>query len=117
MRPRHRLSALLGLLLALPAAARAQELSVLDPLQARWILQEVSGDAAFEHVRFMSAFHRPGGGHDNLWTVAQYHADKAEDFGLQRVALLEQPFQAPPWKATHATCLRRSRTGGHHAAP
>ena len=44
---------LLAVLLA-AGRAQAQELSVLDAPTTRWITQEVSGDAAYVHIRFMT---------------------------------------------------------------
>ena len=67
-----------------PLAGRsaAQELSVLDASLTRWITQEVSGDAAYEHVRFMTTtYHRPNGGSDGLMKVAQYYEAKAHELG------------------------------------
>ena len=61
----------LGILGCLSArAAAAQDLSILDPGHTQLISQEISGDAAYGHVRFMSQFHRPRGGSDGLWSVA-----------------------------------------------
>ena len=49
-----------ALVLALTSSSLAQELSVLDASSTRWITREVSGDAAYEHVRFMTTtYHRP----------------------------------------------------------
>ncbi len=82
--------------------APAQELPILDPAVARYILQEVSGDAAYEHVRFMTQFHRPGGGADGLWRVAEYYETKARALGLTDVRLIKQADDRRPWNATFA---------------
>jgi len=82
--------------------ALAQELSVLDAARERWIRQEVSGDAAFEHVRFMSQFHRPRGGSDGLWRVAEYYETKAREYGLSDVRLIRQEATNRPWNARFA---------------
>lgn len=97
--------ALTGCTLAALAFARAgdaQELSVLDPDDARLIAQEVSGDAAYEHIRYMTQFHRPRGGSDGLWRVAEYVRDQAEAFGMSDVQLIRQAATTPPWNATFA---------------
>src|SRR5262245_38569490 len=76
----------------------AQELTVLDPQLTRWITQEVSGDAAYEHVRFMTTtYHRPSGGSDGLMKVARYYEAKAREVGLADVKLIRQTFDERPW--------------------
>lgn len=86
----------------LAAASTAQDLSVLDPARARWIRAEVSGDAAFEHVRFMTQFHRPRGGSDGLMRVAQYYQAQLEALGLADVQLIRQADTDRPWNARAA---------------
>ncbi len=82
--------------------AQAQDLSLLDPAQTQLISQEISGDAAYGHIRFMTQFHRPRGGSDGLWTVAEYVAAKATEFGLSDVQLIKQASTTIPWNATFA---------------
>lgn len=69
----------------------AQELSVLPRRHVQLITQEVSGDASYEHMRFTTQFHKPGGGADGLWLIAQYVEQKAKEFGLEDVQLIKQP--------------------------
>jgi len=90
------------LCLSAAGATAAQDLPVLDRGIARYILQEVSGDAAYEHIRHMTQFHRPGGGADGLWKVAQYYEAKARELGLQNVRLIKQADDSRPWNATFA---------------
>jgi len=90
------------LILASTDLVHAQELPVLDPLQTQLILQEISGDAAYEHIRFMTQFHRPGGGADGLWAVAEYYDRKAREFGLEDVSLIKQNYSRRPWNAEFA---------------
>ena len=88
-----------------PLAGRsaAQELSVLDASLTRWITQEVSGDAAYEHVRFMTTtYHRPNGGSDGLMKVAQYYESKARELGLADVQLIRQAYDERPWNGRFA---------------
>lgn len=82
--------------------ATGQDLPVLDRGVTRYILQEISGDAAYEHIRFMTRFHRPGGGADGLWKVAQYYEAKAREAGLQDVRLIKQADDSRPWNAAFA---------------
>jgi hypothetical protein len=80
----------------------AQSLPLLDPTHAALIKQEVSGDAAYEHIRHNTQFHRPRGGSDGLWQVAQYYEQKAREFGLVDVRLIRQAYTTPPWNARSA---------------
>lgn len=80
----------------------AQELPLLDRPATESIIQEISGDASYEHIRFMTQFHRPGGGADGLWYVAEYVADKAEEYGLEDVEIIKQDYTRPPWNARFA---------------
>lgn len=79
-----------------------QELPLLDHQSTAKIIQEISGDASYEHIRFMTQFHRPGGGADGLWYVAEYIADKAKEFGLEDVEIIKQKYTRIPWNARFA---------------
>ncbi|MCS7081442.1 MAG: M28 family peptidase [Bacteroidetes bacterium] len=86
--------------LAAPTWGSGQEFVLLPPEQVRWIWQEVSGDAAYEHIRYMTQFHRPGGGADGLWQVAEYVAQKAREYGLENIRVIRQPYGSRrPWNA------------------
>lgn len=98
-RPRLALSAAL---LVSAGTAAAQTLPILDSARTRLITEEISGDAAYAHMRFMTQFHRPRGGDNNLWTVAEYHERKAKDYGLTDVSLIKQASTTRPWNATFA---------------
>ena len=99
----HRPAVTLAVLCLLPAAALSgQVLPLLDPARTRLITEEISGDAAYAHMRFMTQFHRPRGGDNNLWTVAEYHDRKAREYGLQDVRLIKQASTTRPWNATFA---------------
>jgi len=89
-------------IVAIPDAARGQDLRILDASQARLISQEVSGDAAYEHIRHNTQYHRPGGGSNGLWKVAEYYAGKAREYGLADVSLIKQASTTPPWNARFA---------------
>lgn len=95
-------SLVLALTVTLAPHASAQEYPLLPRAQTRWITQEVSGDAAYEHVRFMTQFHRPGGGSDGLLKVAQHYEEAAKELGLVDVELLMQPYEERPWNAKFA---------------
>ncbi len=59
---------------------------------------EISGDAAFETIRFMTQFHRPGNS-AGFTAVADYLYEKAIEYGLEDVVRLKQPMSSPAWSA------------------
>ncbi len=85
-----------------PVAASGQTLPVLAPDRVQLITQEISGDAAYEHLRFTTQFHKPRGGADGLMEVARYVERKARECGLQDVRLIKQAFTTRPWNSTFA---------------
>jgi len=78
------------------------ELPLHNQLTVEHIIQEISGDASYEHIRFMTQFHRPGGGSDGLWHVAEYVAEKANEYGLDDVKIIKQNYTRPPWNSNFA---------------
>ena len=87
-------------LIAAALPLNAQDLSILPESQVRLISEEISGDAAFAHIRHNSQFHRPRGGSDGLWKVAQYYEEKAREYGLTDVKLIKQAYGTTrPWNA------------------
>jgi hypothetical protein len=101
MMRRHAAHAAL-LLLVLVRPSPAQDYPFLPEPTVRWIAGEISGDAAYEHVRFMTRFHRPRGGSDGLWAVAEYFDSAARAFGLEDVRLIKQASTTRPWNARFA---------------
>jgi hypothetical protein len=87
---------------ALAPAAAAQSLPLLAEAHVHAISEEISGDAAYEHVRHNTQFHRPRGGADGLWQVAEYYEGKAREYGLSDVRLIRQAYALPPWNARSA---------------
>ena len=84
----------------LPLTAWAQRLDLLPEPITRQISEEISGDAAFAHIRHNSQFHRPRGGSDGLWKVAQYYEEKAREYGLTDVQIIKQKYGSTrPWNA------------------
>jgi hypothetical protein len=84
----------------LPFASSAQRLDLLPEPITRQISEEISGDAAFAHIRHNSQFHRPRGGSDGLWKVAQYYEEKAREYGLTDVKIIKQKYGTTrPWNA------------------
>ncbi|HEX2094801.1 MAG TPA: M28 family peptidase [Longimicrobiaceae bacterium] len=97
---RWRLAAALVLLGSQGLAA--QNLPVLRPEHVQIISQEISGDAAYEHIRFHTQFHKPRGGTNGLWEVARYFEQRAREAGLVDVRLIRQDASNPPWNARFA---------------
>ena len=94
---------LLVFLICAALPVRAQDLSILPEQQVRLISEEISGDAAYAHIRHNTQFHRPRGGSDGLWKVAQYYEEKAREYGLTDVKLIKQAFGTTrPWNAKGA---------------
>jgi hypothetical protein len=91
------------LMLAGVQALHAQTLPIVKPEHLQLITQEISGDAAYEHIRFMTQLHRAVGS-DDMWEAAQYHERKANELGLEDVQLIKQaiPWPAPAWNGRFA---------------
>lgn len=101
MRPHVLLLSLL--LVVFPAPSSAQRLGLLPEPITRHISEEISGDAAYAHIRHNSQFHRPRGGSDGLWKVAQYYEEKAREYGLTDVRIIKQAYGTTrPWNAKSA---------------
>src|SRR5437868_8896681 len=91
----HYLSLLAGVIIAIQGAA-AQQYPLLDSARTNVITAEISGDAAFDHIRTLSPYHRPQGS-DTLYIAAQYVERMARAFGLDSVALVMQPSKRLTW--------------------
>jgi hypothetical protein len=83
--------------------AAAQGVPVLTESQARYLSGEISGDAAYEHIRFTTQYHKPFGGSPGLTKVAEYVEEKAREYGLDDVRVIRQKNDQPPWHATSAS--------------
>ena len=94
---------IVALSVSVAAPSGAQHLNILPDDQVRLISAEISGDAAYAHIRHNSQFHRPRGGSDGLWKVAQYYEEKAREYGLTDVKLIKQAYGTTrPWNAKFA---------------
>src|SRR5205823_8869989 len=87
---------LLATAATLSHVAGAQQYPLLDSLKTNVITAEISGDAAFDHIRALSPYHRPQGS-DTLYLAAQYVERMARAFGLDSVALIMQPSKRLTW--------------------
>ena len=82
--------------LALPARAPAQTSAFLPDARLRALVNEISGDRAYEHVRQLSHYHRTGGSRD-FWKAAEYLRGAAEAAGLEDVTLVRQKWDGNGW--------------------
>jgi hypothetical protein len=87
---------LLALALTLPSALLAQESPFLPGGRQRALVNEISGDRAFEHVRELSRFHRTGGSRD-FFAAAEYIRAAAAAAGLEDVKLVRQEWDGHAW--------------------
>lgn len=87
----------LGALAAmLPALALAQSSPFVDAKTERALLNELSGDLAFETLRITTQWHKPSGS-EGFYAVAREVEARARAAGLQDVRWIEQAAQNPNW--------------------
>ena len=79
---------------AAPAAAQTSPF-FRDPL-FRDVVNEISGDRAFEHVRQLTHYHRTGGSRD-FFAAAEYIRQAAVAAGLEDVRLVRQKWDGQGW--------------------
>ncbi len=91
-----RLRALLVSSLTWPVAAAAQTSPFLPDSRHRDLVNEISGDRAYEHVRHLSHFHRTEGSRD-FFAAAEYIRGAAEAAGLEDVKLVRQGWDGHGW--------------------
>ncbi len=96
--------ALAGVLAALGfgAVLGAEGQKFLSREEHAYLSGEISGDAAYEHIRHNTQFHRPRGGADGLMEVARYYEQKAREFGLADVRLMKQKANNRAWNSRSA---------------
>ena len=92
--------ALAALALAAAALARpalAQQSPFLKDDVHRALVNEVSGDIAFEHIRWFTHYHRPMGGGEGFEAVARYVERKAREYGLEDVRYITLASRDTSW--------------------
>jgi hypothetical protein len=97
----HRFSWILlatGLLVAAPL--HAQQSPFLDAPVYDALVNEVSGDIAFEHIRWFTHHHRPMGGSEGFEAVARYVEEKARAYNLEDVRTIRLETRSPSWTAS-----------------
>jgi hypothetical protein len=89
-------AAVVLLLAVTPGRATAQRYPLLDSTAVALLSGEISGDAAYDHVRVLTSYHRPQGS-DTLGVAARYVERTARQFGLQNVRYIELPSLRQTW--------------------
>jgi len=76
-----------------PAGVRvaAQQSPFLPETVYGALVNELSGDMAFEHIRWFTHYHRPMGGSDGYRAVERYVEQKAREYGLEDVRVITMP--------------------------
>jgi Zn-dependent M28 family amino/carboxypeptidase len=82
-------------------AAFAQTTPFLSDAEIRMLVNEISGDRAFEHIRWLTHWHRDSG-MEGFFKAADYVAQAAKEAGLQEVRFIEQPLDRPNYTARSA---------------
>jgi hypothetical protein len=86
--------------LLFPSLLAAQSSPFVDEPTERLLVNEISGDRAFETLRITTQWHKPSGS-EGFFAVARYVEQKAKEAGLQDVAWIDQVAETPSW-----TCRR-----------
>src|SRR4028119_1628380 len=82
---------LLCVLTCVPLAplVRAQTTPFLSDDEIRMLTNEISGDRAFEHIRWLTHWHRDSG-MEGYFKAAEYVVKAAKEVGLEDVRFIEQ---------------------------
>lgn len=94
------------LLCALPLSplwslCHAQTTPFLSDGEIRMLSNEISGDRAFEHIRWLSHWHRDSG-MEGYFKAAEYVVKAAKEVGLEDVRFIEQPLPGVNYTARSA---------------
>ena len=92
------LSALLALCLAVVPSlqvCRAQTTPFLSDEEIRMLSNEISGDRAFEHIRWLTHWHRDSG-MEGFFKARDYVMQAAKESGLDEVRFVEQMLDGTP---------------------
>jgi hypothetical protein len=79
----------------------AQKTPFLDDSEIRMLINELSGDRSFEHIRILTQWHR-NSGMDGYFKAADYIIEEAKKAGLEDVKFIEQPLEGPNYTAKSA---------------
>jgi hypothetical protein len=99
---RERIVVLIPLLVAtISGACLAQSTPFMTDSEIQSLVNEISGDRAFEHIRWLSHWHRDSGT-DGYFESARYVMRAAEQAGLEDVRFVEQPLSGPNYNVRAA---------------
>ncbi len=79
----------------------AQTTSFLSDDEIRMLSNEISGDRAFEHIRWLTHWHRDSG-MEGYFKAADYVVKAAKEAGLEDVRFVEQPLPGANYTARSA---------------
>src|ERR671916_1957977 len=82
-------------------SAYAQTTPFLSDDEIRMISNEISGDRAFEHIRWLSHWHRDSG-MEGFFKARDYVMQAAREAGADEVRFVEQPLPGPNYTARSA---------------
>lgn len=80
---------------------QAQSTPFLSDSEITMLANEISGDRAFEHIRWLSHWHRDSG-MDGYFKAAEYVLQAAKEAGLEDVRFIEQPLPGVNYTAKSA---------------
>jgi hypothetical protein len=80
---------------------RAQTTPFLSDEEIRMLSNEISGDRAFEHIRWLSHWHRDSG-MEGFFKARDYVMQAAREAGVDEVRFVEQPLDGPNYTARAA---------------
>lgn len=97
----HSFLVLLGVTLLLTShvqRAIAQETPFVSEKLEQHLVNELSGDLAYDNLRWLAHYHRTGGS-DDFHKAALFVEQKAKEYGLEDVKLVSQKFSGHSWSA------------------
>lgn len=80
--------------------ASAQESLFLPEARFRLLRNEISGDIAYDNLRYLTLYHAINGGSRDFWREAEWVASRAKEYGLEDVQIHTLPYQSPSWWPT-----------------
>jgi len=93
------IQSLLLSLLTIPVFS--QETPFLNDAEIRMLINELSGDRSFEHIRILTQWHR-NSGMEGYFKAADYVIEEAKKAGLEDVKFIDQPLGGPNYTAKSA---------------
>ncbi|WP_336517049.1 M28 family peptidase [Pollutibacter soli] len=88
-------------LLLVYSSASAQQTPFLSDAEIRMLINELSGDRAFEAIRILTQWHRDSG-MDGFFQASNYVVEQAKKAGLEDVRFIEQKLEGPNYTAKSA---------------